>query len=104
MNKRLVWIAAILVLAAITYAEAQPAGKVHRIGFLLSISRSSMSTRIDSFRQRLRELGYVEGQNIAIDYRSAEGKLDRLPDLAVELVGPKVDVLVSGVAIQLRAL
>jgi putative ABC transport system substrate-binding protein len=55
-----------------------------------------MSTRIDSFRQRLRELGYVEGQNIAIEYRSAEGKLDRLPDLAVELVGPKVDVLVSG--------
>jgi putative tryptophan/tyrosine transport system substrate-binding protein len=55
-----------------------------------------MSTRIDSFRQRLRELGYVEGQDIAIEYRSAEGKLDRLPDLAVELVGPKVDVLVSG--------
>jgi len=54
-----------------------------------------MSTRIDSFRQRLRELGYVEGQDIAIEYRSAEGKLDRLPDLAVELVGLKVDVLVS---------
>ena len=77
-------------------AGAQPPGKAHRIGFLLSISRSSMSTRIDSFRQRLRELGYVEGQNIAIEYRSAEGKLDRLPDLAVELVGLKVDVLVSG--------
>jgi putative ABC transport system substrate-binding protein len=55
-----------------------------------------MSTRIDSFRQRLRELGYVEGQNIAIEYRSAEGKLDRLPDLAVELARLKMDVLVSG--------
>jgi len=96
MNKRLLWLVTLLLLATGTAAEAQPVGKAHRIGFLLSISRSSMSTRIDSFRQRLRELGYVEGQNIAIDYRSAEGKLDRLPDLAVELVGPKVDVLVSG--------
>src|SRR5215471_9472390 len=96
MNKRLVWIAAILVLAAITCAEAQPSGKAHRIGFLLSISRSSLSTRIDSFRQRLRELGYVEGQNISIEYRSSEGKLDRLSDLAVELARLKMDVLVSG--------
>ena len=87
---------ATLLLTVEFIAEAQQLGKVHRIGFLLSISRSSMSTRIDSFRQRLRELGYVEGQDIAIEYRSAEGKLDRLPDLAVELVGPKVDVLVSG--------
>ena len=87
---------ATLLLTVAVIAEAQQLGKVHRIGFLLSISRSSMSTRIDSFRQRLRELGYVEGQDIAIEYRSAEGKLDRLPDLAVELVGPKVDVLVSG--------
>src|SRR5262245_26782721 len=77
-------------------AGAQPPGKAHRIDFLLSVSRSSMSTRIDSIRQRLRELGYVEGKNIAIEYRSTEGKLDRLPDLAVELVGSKVDVLVSG--------
>src|SRR5262245_52191016 len=89
------------VLCAVLFAlcgsaGAQPSGKAHRIGFLLSTPRSSMSTRIDSFRQRLRELGYVEGQNIAIEYRSAEGKLDRLPDLAVELVGSKVDVLVSG--------
>jgi putative tryptophan/tyrosine transport system substrate-binding protein len=87
---------ATLLLTVAVIAEAQQLGKVHRIGFLLSISCSSMSTRIDSFRQRLRELGYVEGQDIAIEYRSAEGKLDRLPDLAVELVGPKVDVLVSG--------
>jgi putative tryptophan/tyrosine transport system substrate-binding protein len=87
---------ATLLLTVAVIAEAQQLGKVHRIGFLLSISRSSMSTRIDSFRQRLRELGYVEGQDIAIEYRSAEGKLDRLPNLAVELVGRKVDVLVSG--------
>ena len=89
------------VLCAVLFAlcgsaGAQPSGKAHRIGFLLSISRSSMSTRIDSFRQRLRELGYVEGQNISIEYRSSEGKLDRLSDLAVELARLKMDVLVSG--------
>ena len=86
MKKKITVLALSAMLFALcASAEAQPAGKVHRIGFLLSISRSSMSTRIDSFRQRLRELGYVESQNISIEYRSSEGKLDRLSDLAVEL-------------------
>ena len=56
---------------------------------------AAMSTRADAFRQGLRELGYVEGRNIAIEYRYAEGKSDRLPALAAELVRIKIDIIVS---------
>ena len=72
----------------------QPAG-ISRIGFLVTTSASNISARLEAFRQRLRELGYVEGKNIVIEYRYAEGKLERLPALAAELVGLKVDVIVS---------
>ena len=58
--------------------------------------RVLFSARVEAFRQRLRELGYVEGKNIVIEYRYAEGKLERLPDLAAELVRLKVDVIVTG--------
>jgi putative ABC transport system substrate-binding protein len=77
-------------------AEAQQVTKVSRIGFLSALSASSMAARIEAFRQGLRELGYVEGKNIVIEWRWAEGKFDRLPDLAAELVRLKVDVIVSG--------
>jgi putative ABC transport system substrate-binding protein len=77
-------------------AGAQPTKKIPRIGFLGAFSASSLSARIEAFRQGLRELGYVEGKNIFIEYRYAEGKLDRLPALAAELVGLKVDVIVTG--------
>jgi len=80
------------VLAAPLATVAQPAGKVARIGRL---EQSSSGTDA-AFRQGLRELGYVEGQNIVIEYRYAEGKAERLPELAAELVGLKVDVIVSG--------
>jgi putative ABC transport system substrate-binding protein len=76
-------------------ADAQQAGKVARIGFLGGRSPSDMSPLLDAFRQGLRELGWVEGQNIVIDYRFAEGRFDRLPDLAAELVRLKVDVIVA---------
>ena len=76
-------------------AGAQQAGKVPRIGFLSLTSPSDRPPLLDAFRQRLRELGWVEGQNIVIDYRYAEGRVDRLPDLAAELVRLKVDVIVS---------
>jgi putative ABC transport system substrate-binding protein len=76
--------------------EAQQPAKVPRIGVLLSGSRSSTATNTDAFRQALRELGYVEGQNIAIEYQYADGKVDRLAELAAELVGVKVDVLIAG--------
>ena len=73
----------------------QQAGKAPRIGYLGVTSPSDRPLLLDAFRQRLRELGWVEGQNIVIDYRFAEGSLDRLPDLAAELVRLKVDIIVS---------
>src|SRR6478736_4369632 len=76
-------------------AHAQQAGKVPRIGYLGVTSPSDRPPLLDTFRQGLRELGWIEGQNIVIDYRFAEGRLDRLPDLAAELVRLKVDVIVS---------
>ena len=76
-------------------AQAQQAKKVPRIGLLAPPSASFFSTRIGAFRQGLRELGYLEGKNISIEYRYAEGKLDRLPHLAAELVHLKVDVILT---------
>jgi putative tryptophan/tyrosine transport system substrate-binding protein len=85
-----------VILATIHLAEAQQPKKVPRIGYLGATSRSINPARIEAFRQGLRELGYVEGKNIVIEYRYAEGKLDRLPALAAELVGLKVDIIVMG--------
>src|SRR5689334_22076775 len=82
-------------LLAVVTAEAQQPEKVPRIGILIAASTSFYSARVEALRQRLRELGYVEGKNIVIDYRFAEGKLERLPDLAAELVRLKVDVIVT---------
>jgi putative ABC transport system substrate-binding protein len=93
--KILVYALAALVLATIHLAGAQQPKKVYRIGILLVGSPAFYSAWIDVFRQALKELGYMEGKNIAIEYRYAEGKADRLPFLAAELVGLKVDVIVS---------
>jgi len=86
----------VVVLAVPVITEAQQPKKVPRIGFLTTLSPSTISDRIEAFRQGLRELGYVERKNIVIEWRYAEGKLDRLPALVSELVGLKVDVIVSG--------
>jgi putative ABC transport system substrate-binding protein len=86
----------ICLLLTVSLAQAQQAGKIPRIGYLLGPSLSSLAARIEAFRQGLRELGYVEGKNIVIEYRSAEGEIDRLPALAAELVRLKVDVIVTG--------
>ena len=83
------------LLTAPLAAHAQQAGKVPRIGYLGGTSPSDRPLLLDAFRQGLRELRWVEGQNIVVDYRYAEGRLDRLPDLAAELVRLKVDVIVS---------
>jgi putative tryptophan/tyrosine transport system substrate-binding protein len=83
------------LLAAPLTADAQQAGKMPRIGFLRATSPSDSPHLLDAFRQGLRELGWVEGQNIVIDYRFAEGRFDRLPDLAAELVRLKVDIIVA---------
>jgi putative tryptophan/tyrosine transport system substrate-binding protein len=76
-------------------AGAQQAEKIYRIGFLGPSSLSTHANRVEAFRAGLRELGYVEGKNIRIEYRWADGKYERLPDLAGELVGLRVDVLVT---------
>jgi putative ABC transport system substrate-binding protein len=76
-------------------AEAQQPARIHRIGILSPVSGSFFSAREEAFRQRLRELGYVEGKNIFIEYRHAEGKAERLPDLVAELVRLKVDIIVT---------
>ncbi len=85
------------ILAAPLAAQAQPAKRVPRVGYLSTFSRSDPAIQrgLDVFRQELRELGYVEGQSIAIEYRWAEGMYERLPDLATELVRLKVDVIVA---------
>ena len=83
------------LLSTVLFAQAQQAKKVPRIGFLGG-SLTTSPARIEAFRQGLRELGYVEGKNIVIEWRLAEGKLDRLPALAADLVRLKVDVIVTG--------
>jgi putative tryptophan/tyrosine transport system substrate-binding protein len=87
----------VLVLVAVAViAEAQQPAKIPRIGFLTGGFPSAGAPRIDALRQGLRELGYVEGKNIVIEYRYAEGKLDRMPALSAELVRLKVEVIVTG--------
>ena len=83
-----------MLLALCASAEAQQPKKVPRIGYLSPLDAATESTRAEAIRLALRELGYIEGQNIAIEYRYAEGKLDRLPELAAELVRLKVDIIV----------
>ncbi len=83
------------LLSTVPFVEAQQPKKVPRIGFLTTVSPSALSARTEAFRRGLRELGYVEGKNIVIEWRYAEGKLDRLSELAAELVRLKVDVIVS---------
>jgi ABC-type uncharacterized transport system substrate-binding protein len=85
----------VVLLAIAVIAEAQQPNKIQRIGVLAPSSAYFLSSQLEAFRQALRELGYVEGQNIAIEYRYAEGKLDRLPALAGELVRLKVDIIVA---------
>ncbi len=97
MNKKIiVSILAALIPASVQLAEAQQPKKVPRIGFLAAVSHSANSVRFEAFRNALRELGYVEGKNIVIEWRYADGKPDRLPALAAELVHLKVNVIVTG--------
>jgi putative tryptophan/tyrosine transport system substrate-binding protein len=87
-------VAVLLAVAVIT--EAQQAKKIPRIGFLLAFSSSSDRERVEAFRQGLRELGYVEGQNVFVEYRYVGGKADESPKLAAELVRLRVDLIVAG--------
>jgi putative ABC transport system substrate-binding protein len=94
MNRRAFISGTLAFLAAPLAAEAQQAAKVPRIGYL-STGSSTANPFLEAFRQGLREAGWVEGQNVRIEYRWAEGRFDRLPALATELVRLKVDVIVA---------
>jgi putative tryptophan/tyrosine transport system substrate-binding protein len=94
---------AAMLLAIAVLADGQQPKKVPRIGYLSGTSFSVNSARVEAFRQGLHELGYVEGKNIVIEWRYAEGKLDRLPALAAELVRLKVDVIVASAPPPIRS-
>ena len=83
------------LFAAPLAASAQQPGKVYRLGYLNTPTRESVARGVDAFLQKLRELGWVDGRNLIIDYRWAEGSVERLPDLAADLVRRKVDVIVA---------
>ena len=83
------------ILTASRAAEAQQAGKVYRIGYLSAPTRASVERGLQAFLQTLRELGWIEGKNLIIEYRWADGNIERLPSLAAELVAQKVDLIVA---------
>src|SRR5436309_5247591 len=97
MNRHFLWLLTVVLLASMHLAEAQQPKKIPLIGYLSNTDPATESTRAEGVGLALREIGYIGGQNIAIEYRYAEGKLDRLPALAAELVRLKVDIiLVAG--------
>jgi putative tryptophan/tyrosine transport system substrate-binding protein len=83
------------LLVAPLPAEAQQAGKVYRVGILETVPAARNAANLDALRKGLRDLGYVEGRNLVIEYRSADGRAERFPDLASDLVRLKVDVIVT---------
>jgi putative ABC transport system substrate-binding protein len=104
MRKKIIAFALTAVLLALSFpAQAQQPKKVPRIGFLSGSPPSSITARTEAFRQGLRDLGYVEGKNIVIEWRSGEGKRDRFPALAADLVRLKVDVIVTAGPLVTRA-
>jgi putative ABC transport system substrate-binding protein len=105
MNRRafVAWLGAVLI--APRGADAQPAAKSSlRIGFLSTTDPQILARSLAAFLQGLRDLGWIEGQNVRIEYRWAEGKVDRIPGFAAELVRLKVDVIVTAGIFALRAL
>jgi ABC-type uncharacterized transport system substrate-binding protein len=104
MNRKIFCLALCALLVALCFsAEAQQQKKVARIGYLSSADPASESVRSEPLRLALRELGYIDGQNLSIEYRYSEGKNDRLPELAAELVRLKVDIIVTGGVPLIRA-
>jgi putative tryptophan/tyrosine transport system substrate-binding protein len=96
MKKRItLWLLATLFLANVSLADAQQTGKIPRIGFLDDSTASSIVVRLETVRQELSKLGWIDGKNVTIEYRFAEGKLERLPELAADLVRLKVDLIVA---------
>ena len=96
MERRAFLAGAAALIAAPLAAEAQQTGKVARIGYLLGAAREQTSHLVKAFEDGLRDLGYIPGRNVVIEYRFADGNLERLPQLAQDLVRLKVDVIVTG--------
>ncbi|HEY8186979.1 MAG TPA: ABC transporter substrate-binding protein [Pyrinomonadaceae bacterium] len=95
MNRKLLWLLTVFFVASGSLAEAQQPAKIPRIGYVSGTGdASNQGPYVDALRQGLRDLGYIEGKNLVIDYRGAEGKLDRIPSLVNDLVQLNVDVLV----------
>jgi len=95
MNRRGAMLALLAFGASIRATNAQQAGKAYRIGYLSTPTRESVQRGVEAFLRKLRELGWVEGQNLVIEYRWAEGDVERLPALAAELVQRSVDLIVA---------
>ena len=92
-----IWLLATFFLATVALAEAQQTAKVYRVGYLWPTRREQGQSRLDAFELGMRGHGYVMGKNLVIEYRWADGKFDRLADLAADLVRLNVDVIVTGV-------
>jgi putative tryptophan/tyrosine transport system substrate-binding protein len=104
MSKEISCLALSAVLFAFSFpAEAQQPKKIPRLGYLAATTRNAQSARTEAFRRGLTELGYIEGKNIIIEYRYAEGQSDRFPELVAELLGLHVDVLVVPNVVAARA-
>ena len=105
--KKVGWFSILVAAAVLTFpviTEAQQTGKIFRIGFLDASTASGIAVLVDAFRQELSKLGWIEGKNITIEYRFAEQKTERLPELAADLVRLKVDlIVVSGTTAALAA-
>lgn len=95
MNKNLLWPLTVFLLVSVNLVQAQQPAKVYRIGFIGATSSTSVADRTDALRQGLRDLGYIEGKNIVIEWRYADGQAGQLATLAAELVRQKVDVLIT---------
>src|SRR5262244_4282711 len=93
-RKTLIWLLATFLLTTATAADAQQTGKVFRIGFLDNSTASGMAVLVEAFQQELTKLGWIEGKNITIEYRFAEEKPERTPELAADLVRKRVDLIV----------
>jgi ABC-type uncharacterized transport system substrate-binding protein len=92
MSKKIAFAAMIIfTVGSLGVVNAQPTAKISKIGVLADFS----SPQLDALRQGLRDLGYIEGQNLFIDYRYAEGKYERIPELVAELLGLKIDLILT---------
>ena len=96
MIRQIFWVPLCALLLALSVpVDAQQPKKILRVGYLAAVSAAADAPRLEAFRQGLRDLGYIEGQNIIIEYRHEGGGFERLPELAAELVGQKPDVFVA---------